>query len=159
MKKRKKKDAKPPEIRKITRDEWLEEGKRLFGDDMKLWRFVCSNCGNVQTVKDFLELTLLGIFKRDPGTVVYFSCIGRFDTRIPDHQIGGIGEDKRPCNYTLGGLFCLAKTFVLMDGKENPVFEFDKTAAPLIENEKSNAGAHDPDLQSSPGGSDEKKAI
>lgn len=75
------------------------------------------------------ELKELGIIKKDTdvGALVYFSCIGRFDTRIPKDDVGTIldKKPKSPCNYTLGGLFCFAKTFVISEsGEKIPVFEF-----------------------------------
>lgn len=114
-------------MKEIPVNDWLAEGKRLFGEDVKQWKWKCSNCGHVQTIADFLELKKLGIIKQevDVGTLVYFSCIGRFDTRIPVENVGTIGDKKSPCNYTLGGLFRLAETFVVHEsGKRVPVFEF-----------------------------------
>ena len=113
----------PKEPRKITRDEWLKEGKKRFGEDMRNWGFACPNCKGVQTVNDFLIL-------RDKLKVavkpeqVYNSCIGRFDPRIPVDQVGTIGDGKSPCDYTNGGLFGLYKLIVVTDGKEIPCFEF-----------------------------------
>ncbi len=108
--------------------EWLAEGERLFGTDRTKWRFVCPSCGHVQSVEDFIELKRLGILTVDVDSVVAFSCIGRFDTRIPDDKVGTIfdKEPKRqPCNYTNGGLFCLANLMVVDEkGKKHPVFEF-----------------------------------
>ena len=108
----------------MSREEWLAEGEARFGKDMRNWRFMCPNCGNVQTVNDFLYLRdELEIKAADPEKA-YYSCIGRYDTRIPDKDVGTIGDGKSPCNYTSGGLFCLAKLIVIMDGKEIPCFEF-----------------------------------
>ena len=110
--------------REIALDDWKAEAIKLFGEDPKQWRFECSNCGHIQTPADFIELNDNGISTVGPETA-WFSCIGRFDTRIPDDQIGEIGDSKQPCNYTLGGLFVLAKTLVIRDGaKPKPVFEF-----------------------------------
>lgn len=116
-----------PELKEMPLKDWLAEGERLFGADMKLWKWKCSHCGHVQSISDFLELKKLGIIKAetDVGTLVYYSCIGRFDTRIPKEDVGTIGDKKSPCNYTLGGLFCFAKTFVISEsGEKIPVFEF-----------------------------------
>lgn len=117
------------ELKDIPLTDWLAEGERLFGKDMKLWKWKCCNCGHVQSIADFLELKKLGIIKKetDVGTLVYFSCIGRFDTRIPKEDVGTLWDKKKksPCNYTLGGLFCFANTFVISEsGKRVPVFEF-----------------------------------
>lgn len=110
--------------RKIALKDWKDEAIKLFGEDPKQWKFECSNCGHVQTPGDFVELNDSGISTIDPG-VAWFSCIGRYDTRIPADQIGEIGDGKQPCNYTLGGLFNFAKTVVIMDDEKScPVFEF-----------------------------------
>jgi len=113
------------EIRRLSLDDWLAEGKARFGDDPRMWPFVCPNCKHVQTMNDFAELKRLGIFDGDIQDA-YFYCIGRIDTRIPEKDIGRIdGVDKSPCDYTLGGLFRFAKTIVIDgDGEEHLVFEF-----------------------------------
>lgn len=116
-----------PELKEIPLSDWLAEGKRLFGDDAKQWKWKCSNCGHVQSIADFLELKKLGIIKAetDVGRLAYFSCIGRFDTRLVN--VGTVWDKKSPCNYTNGGLFCFAKTFVINEsGERVPVFEFAK---------------------------------
>lgn len=114
-----------PELREIPLSDWLSEGERLFGNDKRLWKWKCSNCGHVQSIADFLELKKLGIIKADVdvGALVYFSCIGRFDTRIK--KVGTVWDKKSPCDYTNGGLFCFANTFVICEsGDRVPVFEF-----------------------------------
>jgi len=117
------------ELKEISLTDWLAKGERLFGPDKKQWKWKCSLCGHVQSISDFLELKKLGIIKKevDVGRLVYYSCIGRFDTRIPEKDVGTIWDKKTksPCNYTLGGLFCFAKTFVISEsGEKIPVFEF-----------------------------------
>lgn len=122
----------PPEIthekeKVFTLKEWLAEGERLFGEDKTKWKWKCSNCGHIQTIADFIELRKLKIISDDLdiGSVVYFSCIGRFDTRIPINNVGTIHDKKTPCNYTLGGLFCFANTYVIdEENKKAPVFDF-----------------------------------
>jgi hypothetical protein len=110
------------DIKTMPLIEWLSEGVRLFGEDKKQWKFVCSHCKHVQSIGDFIELRKLKISEVNPETA-YMSCIGRFDTRIKD--VGTLSDKKQPCNYTLGGLFCFAKTYVVTDSGENiPVFEF-----------------------------------
>ena len=117
------------ELKEILLKDWLAEGERLFGADMKLWKWECSHCGHVQSIANFLELKKLGIIKAetDVGTLVYYSCIGRFDTRIPEEDVGTLWDKKTrsPCNYTNGGLFCFANTFVISEsGERVPVFDF-----------------------------------
>lgn len=114
-------------LKEIPVKDWLAEGERLFGTDMKQWKWKCPNCGHVQSIADFLELKKLGIIKAetDVGTLVYYSCIGRFDTRIPEKDVGTLSDKKSPCNYTNGGLFCLTNIFIINEsGKQIPVFEF-----------------------------------
>lgn len=114
-------------FREIPLTDWLAMGERLFGPDKKQWKWKCSNCGHVQSIADLIELRNQKIVPPDfdAGTVAYFSCIGRFDTRIPEKDVGTIWNKKSPCNYTLGGLFLFAKTFVINEsGERVPVFEF-----------------------------------
>ncbi len=116
-----------PNLKEISVKEWLAQGELLFGADKKQWKWKCSNCGHVQSIADFLELKKLGIIKKevDVGTLVYYSCIGRFDTRILEEDVGTVWNKKSPCNYTLGGLFRFANTFVISEsGERIPVFDF-----------------------------------
>lgn len=110
---------------RIPKKEWSALGRKLFGKDPRKWKFVCACCGHVQTIGDFIELRDLGLWDGD-AQIAYHNCIGRYDTRIKDKDIGRLdGRGKSPCDYTLGGLFCLAKTFVVdEDGNEHAVFEF-----------------------------------
>ena len=119
------------ELKEMLVKDWLAEGERLFGGppDKTQWKWKCPNCGHVQSITDFLELKKLGIIKAevDVGQLVYYSCIGRFDTRIPKENVGTIFDKvkKSPCNYTLGGLFCFANTVVISEsGERIPVFDF-----------------------------------
>lgn len=115
------------DLKEIPLKDWLAMGERLFGPDKRLWKWKCSNCGHVQSIADFIELRNQKIVPSDfdAGTVAYFSCIGRFDTRIPEKDVGTISDKKSPCNYTLGGLFVYANTFVIDEaGQKHPVFDF-----------------------------------
>lgn len=103
-------------MKKITANEWLREGKRLFGDDMKQWKFKCPSCGHIQTLQDFLDL---GFSQDEAEGVFFYSCIGRWM-----ESEGILFNKKSPCNYTLGGLFTLAETIVIDEDNEIPVFEF-----------------------------------
>ena len=83
-----------------TKEEWLAEGKRLFGKDCTKWRFRCPRCGNVATGQEF----------KDAGAepnAIYRECIGR--------HVEGKG-----CNWAAYGLFDICTVHV--DGI--PVFEF-----------------------------------
>lgn len=113
------------ELKEILVEDWLAEGERLFGTDMKQWKWKCPNCGHVQSIADFIELRNLKLWDGDAGAVVYYSCIGRFDTRIPKKDVGTVFNKKSPCNYTNGGLFYLTNIFVINEsGERIPVFEF-----------------------------------
>lgn len=120
-------------MKEIPFDEWLEEGIKLFGKDRRDWKFVCPSCGHVQSIRDFEELNKLGISDVKPETVVFFSCIGRFDTRIAEKDVGTIfdKEPKRsPCNYTNGGLFCLAIMAIIDENNaRHPSFDFYREPA------------------------------
>jgi len=80
----------------VTRTEWIEKGKKLFGDDMMKWPFVCPSCGHVATAQDYKDAGA-------PSTVVAFSCIGRW---MKDSK-EAFGKDGGPCNYAGGGLIGL----------------------------------------------------
>ncbi len=112
-------------VNRISKDDWLAEGKRLFGEDRREWKFKCACCGHIQTIADFIELRNLKIWDGD-AQIAYHSCIGRYDTRIPAKDLGRLdGRSKSPCDYTLGGLISLAKTVVVDDNQnEHKVFEF-----------------------------------
>ncbi len=117
-------------VKKIGIADWMAEGSKLFGTDPRDWRFVCPNCNHVQTIGDFIELRRAGIDIKDAQVATY-SCIGRYDTRIPRTEIGTLGDrnKKQPCDYTLGGVFHFVRTIVVDgEGNEHPVFEFDRSS-------------------------------
>lgn len=89
----------------LTREEWIAEGTRLFGDDWLTWKFVCPVCGHVAAANDFREY-------RDKGTTpnsAYQSCIGRFITGSPAaFGTPCVKPGHGPCNYAAFGLLRLA---------------------------------------------------
>ena len=98
-------------MKTYTHDDWVTEAKKLFGDDLKKWSFVCPQCKTAQTIQDFIDA---GVEKERISTAIAFSCIGRFT------------EDKG-CDWTLGGLFHIHKVEIIMeDGKNHPAFEFSE---------------------------------
>ena len=104
------------EIVRISRDDWLTKGKELFGKDPRQWKFVCPNCGNIQSGQEFIDVGI-----KDASGRVAFSCIGRW---LGDCK-GEIGNKISPCNYTNGGLFDFSTVRVVdQDGGEHSVFEF-----------------------------------
>lgn len=106
-----------------TKEEWMNKGRELFGENMLKWKFVCSSCGNIQSSEEFREFKEQGATPAD----AYFNCIGRYIDISKDAF-----SDNKPCNYTMGGLITLAKTVVIDEkGKEHFVFEFaDQPVAP-----------------------------
>ena len=102
----------------MTREEWINDGKQLFGDDMLKWKFVCPSCSHIQTPEDFRQYKDKGA---TPDTA-YFNCIGRYD----GHEDVDMCSGKSPCNYTGGGLFGLNPVEVTHDGKTIRVFSFAK---------------------------------
>lgn len=102
----------------MTHEAWLEEGARRFGPDHYDWRFVCPSCGHVASVREWREAGA------SSGEVA-FSCIGR--------RLGADGSNTfkhagGPCDYTSGGLICIAPLRVVIDPidepKGMPVFAF-----------------------------------
>ena len=83
-----------------TRDEWIREGCRLFGRDLRAWRFRCPRCKNVATGREFAEV---GARPDDMAKC----CIGRF--------VKGRG-----CDWAAYGLLDICTVHVDCQ----PVFEF-----------------------------------
>jgi len=103
-------------VNKISIDQWKKEGEQLFGKDIKKWKFVCSHCGHVQSLQDFIDQGI-----NNPQNCFFMSCIGRWIEGCK----GELGNKIEPCNYTLGGLFRFHKTEVENEeGRFIPVFEF-----------------------------------
>lgn len=91
----------------LTLEEWRAKAEPKFGKDVKNWKFKCCQCGESQTLQDFIDANIEG-----PYTKFFFSCIGRW--------VKGRG-----CNWTLGGLLQIHDTEVISEeGKNIPVFEF-----------------------------------
>ena len=101
---------------RMTKEEWLEKGKQLFGDDLFSWKFVCPNCGHIQSVEDFRQYKEQGA---NPNTA-FQCCIGRFMER----KVGELGDGKSPCNYAAYGLIRLAPIIVVDGEEETQAFAF-----------------------------------
>ena len=91
-------------MKKVNHQEFLDEGKRLYGDNTLKWKFKCPACSYVQSAQDFLDN---GVSKEVTQGQIAFSCIGR--------SVKGIG-----CDWTLGGFLQIQNKMV----DENPIFEF-----------------------------------
>lgn len=102
------------ENKKITREEWFEKGKELFGEDMTEWKFKCPVCGHIQIVKDFKKYKDKGANPND----AFSMCIGRYSGGRDAFEDNGEG----PCNYAAYGLLPLGE--VNVDGINYPIFAF-----------------------------------
>jgi hypothetical protein len=104
----------------MSRDEWLAEGKRRFGDDWHNWKFVCPVCGHVQTPGEF---ETLGV---DPQRA-YAECLGRLLPRGEQaYDLATKPSDtghSSPCDYCAFGLFH-SGNIVIADWKHVHVFPF-----------------------------------
>jgi hypothetical protein len=99
-------DLEKTKVEVIAYDDWRKELTDKFGEEPKLWKFKCVQCGNVQCVQDFIDAEI-----KDPESKVYFSCLGRW---VKD----------KGCDWTLGGLFSIQKRMVISPELNLiPVFE------------------------------------
>lgn len=87
---------------KMTRDEYFDLAKKMWGEDNKEWRFECPHCKTSQSWNDFSIHTELK--KEDIESYLGFSCIGRF-------------TDKFGCDWTLGGLFQIHEVEIEFEGE------------------------------------------
>lgn len=103
-------------MKKQTLKEWLDEGKKIFGEDFKQWKFKCPACGRVSSIQDFLDA---GADAND----AYQECIGRVNGKgNKDGKDEGFG-----CNWVAYGFFGTlgkGRTVINDNGKEIEVFEF-----------------------------------
>lgn len=70
--------------------DFLAEGRKRFGPNREVWRFLCPACGHVQSIADFMARHPEA---KRPEVVswIFFSCEGRHDKSVG-------------CNWSLGGL-------------------------------------------------------
>lgn len=103
-------------MKKYTYSEWLQEGRKRFGEDIKKWKFVCPACGHIQSVSDFVSLGL------DPNNA-FQECIGRHNGNAkPAHEHSVDGCDW--CSYGLFGTLGKGIIVITEDGKQMEVFDF-----------------------------------
>lgn len=100
-----------PAAQSFTKEEWYAEGRRLFGDDVMQWRFVCPVCGHVASVQDWKDAGA-------PEGSVAFACVGRW---IEGSRRAFGDKGAGPCDYSGGGLFGLNP--ITVDGDQE-VFAF-----------------------------------
>lgn len=101
-----------------TKDEFLDEGKQLFGPDYMNWKFICPACGHIASFEDYKKV-------HAPVEAVGFNCIGRY----LKYSREAFGSGPGPCNYTSGGLIRISPIniegsyyfdFARPDQKTNP---------------------------------------
>lgn len=78
----------------FTQKEWMEEGKKRFGEDIMKWKFKCPMCGHVASIQEFKDAGA-----EDPNCA-YTECLGRY-TGKGSPQKG----DSSGCNWAAYGLF------------------------------------------------------
>jgi hypothetical protein len=100
-------------IIRLTSEQWLAEGHRLFGENFEDWRFICPICNQVQSVGDFKPFKDSGA---TPDTARY-NCLGRFLSASERKASGR-------CDYTLGGLIRLPGVIVTDGDREYYCFSF-----------------------------------
>lgn len=118
-----------------TKEEFLAEGKKLFGKSKKKWRFVCPVCGFIQTAEDLVSV---GAGKAIEDVLGYwgYSCVGRWHKKgksgfkDPEKKKGW--KKEYGCDYTVGGLFKLHQievSYTDEDGEEKvrEFFDFDRS--------------------------------
>ena len=105
-------------LRVMSHEEWLAEGKALFGEDFTKWRFECPCCHNVASVEDYRKFKDAGA-TMDSATS---ECIGRY---TGGSKAFGDGPTIAPCDYAGYGLFRLSPLHVTKpDGKISHCFAF-----------------------------------
>ena len=96
----------------MTEADWNALGQRLFGPEIKRWRFRCPTCNNVWSYEKADTFAEEQRAKLRGHWHVEQECVGRY--------IDGAG-----CDWCAYGLFC-GPFFVLREGgKKTPVFGFD----------------------------------
>ncbi len=105
------------DLQEFTHAEWMAEGKRLFGDNVMDWAFVCPSCKRVTTTRQYQEAGA-------KVEAVGFSCIGRYLPECNDAFTGAA-----PCNYTSGGLICISPVLVHFGDKDVRCFAFAALSA------------------------------
>ena len=91
----------------LLQSEWLAKGHRLYGPDMKQWKFVCPNCKKAQTVGKFLDNGLKICHS-------YTCCASRF----------GFGATSG-CNWAITNILPMGGAYVVMtNALAVPVFDY-----------------------------------
>jgi len=81
----------------ISKDMYVLEGIRRFGNDPLNWKFICPICSHVASVQDFLNVGA-------PEGMIGIACIGA--VKRPQQVFNPTnGTGRGPCNYTGRGKF------------------------------------------------------
>ena len=114
-------------MKRLTKEEWLKEGRALFGLSFRDWRFVCPVCGNVAAIGDYEAYKEQGATPESATK----ECIGRYrpgGKRAFGDDPGGGGGSGGPCDYAGYGLLRLSPvTVTFEDGAEVQSFAFDES--------------------------------
>lgn len=107
---------------KQTYEEWIAEGRELFGKDFIDWKFVCPACGRVSSGWDFKEAG------GEPNDM-YQCCIGRLNGNM---RPSSKALDGNGCDWCAFGLLkTLGKgRIVVKDDQEIEVFDFAPVPVP-----------------------------
>ncbi|MHC1723068.1 MAG: VVA0879 family protein, partial [Aminipila sp.] len=101
----------------MTHAEWIEEGKRRFGQDFLNWKFQCPMCGHVASIQDFKDAGA------DNPNCAYQECIGRYTGKDSPKE-----GDFSGCNWAAYGLFGIpnGKGVLVVDENQigTEVFDF-----------------------------------
>ena len=101
----------------MTQKEWMEEGKKRFGEDFMNWKFQCPMCCHVASIKDFKDAGA-----KDPNCA-YQECIGRYQGKGAP-----VKGDSSGCNWAAYGLFGIPNgkgiTVISDDGIGTECFDF-----------------------------------
>lgn len=86
----------------LTHAEWRAAAEALFGEDPKLWRFVCPSCGHEASVANFNAI------KAGTGHRAATDCIGRLLREVGRADETYVGADRassgKPCDWAAWGL-------------------------------------------------------
>lgn len=103
--------------KEMTRDEWLAEGKKRFGDDVEEWKVRCPMCGKVTKVSEFKAAGA------ESPDCAFVECIGRYTGQGAPSEAEGKG-----CNWAAYGFFGIPRddkyVIVFEDGEKKSAFPF-----------------------------------
>ena len=98
-------------IIRIPIENWNILGTTLYGKNRSEWKFICPNCGRIQTVSEF-EKYFDGN-KEEAFIKAMYHCISRYSR-----------ENEGKCSWTLNGIFKIHKLELKVMHEISPTFEF-----------------------------------